>query len=148
MNIRASSDLLTAILFLALGFSALFYATSHYSLGTPARMGAGFYPTLISGGLIIMGFILLLQAWLEPDEEVGKIDLRTVLFILAGTFLFGFLIERAGLLAAAAVLVIAARLADREVKLVETILLAAVLMATTTALFRYGLGMPLRILPY
>lgn len=148
MNIRTSSDLLTAILFLAIGFSALFYAGTHYALGTPARMGAGFFPTLLSGGLVIMGVILLLQAWFDPDDDVGKVDLRTVLFILAGTFLFGFLIERAGLLIAAAVLVICARLADREVKLLETIGLAIVLMAATTALFRYGLGMPLRIWPF
>ena len=147
MNIRNSSDLLTALLFLAIGFAALLYSSVYYSLGTPARMGAGFYPTLISVGLIVMGFILLLQAWFDPDEAVGRVDPRIVLFVLAGTFLFGFLIDRAGLLIAAAVLVIAARLADREVKLGETILLAAILMATTTALFRYGLGMPLHLLP-
>ncbi len=148
MNIRKSSDLLTALLFLALGFAALLYSADHYSLGTPARMGAGFYPTLISGGLIIMGFILLLQAWFDPDEEVGRVHPRIVLFVLAGTFLFGFLIERAGLLVSAAVLVIAARLADSDFKAGESVVLAAVLMAATTALFRYGLGMPLMLLPF
>jgi hypothetical protein len=147
MNIRNSSDTLTAILFLALGFSALLYSGTHYSLGTPARMGAGFYPMLLSIGLIVIGLILLLQSWFEPDEEVGRLDFRPVLLILAGTFLFGLLIERAGLLIAAAVLVFATRLADRSFSFVETALLALGLMAVTSGLFWYALGLPLRLLP-
>ena len=147
MNIRKSSDLLTAILFLALGFAALLYSSSHYALGTPARMGAGFYPTLLSLGLILVGLVLLLQAFFDPDAEVGRIDIRPVLLVLAGTLLFGLLIERAGLLISAAVLVFAARLADRDFNLVESAVLAAVLMAVTTGLFWYALGLPLHLLP-
>ena len=148
MNIRASSDILTAILFLALGFAALFYGLDHYSLGTPARMGAGVYPTLLSIGLIFIGSILLLQTYFDPDEAVGKINLRAVVFVLAGTFLFGLLIERAGLLAASVALVFAARIADREMKILETVVLAAALFVLTAGLFRYGLGMPLYLLPF
>lgn len=147
MNIRHSSDFLTAILFLALGFSALLYSGAHYSLGTPARMGAGFYPALLSIALIMIGIILLLQAVFDPDDEVGRLDLRAVILVLAGTFLFGLLIERCGLLIAAAVLVFATRLADRDVSLLETAVLALALMAVTSALFVYGLGLPLHLLP-
>lgn len=147
MNIRRSSDLLTAILFLALGFATLIYGGYHYALGTPARMGAGFYPTLISLGLILVGLILLLQAFLDPDEAVGRIDIRPVLLVLAGTLLFGLLIERAGLLISAAVLVFAARLADRDFHFVESALLAVALMAITSGLFWYALGLPLHLLP-
>ena len=148
MNIRASSDLLTAILFLALGFAALFYGLGHYALGTPARMNAGFFPTLLSLGLILVGSILLLQTYLDPDEAVGKLNLRAVAFVLAGTFLFGLLIERAGLLAASVTLVFAARIADREMNILETAILAAGLFALTAGLFRYALGMPLHLLPF
>jgi putative tricarboxylic transport membrane protein len=148
MNIRNSSDLLTAILFLALGFAALIYGNVHYALGTPSRMGAGFFPTLVSIGLIVMGAILLLQAIFDADEAVGTIDLRVVLFVLAGTFLFGLLIERAGLLAASAALVFAARIADRGFGVTETAMLTAVLFVLTAGLFRYALGMPLHLLPF
>jgi putative tricarboxylic transport membrane protein len=147
MKIRNSSDLLTAIIFLAIGFAALLYGGYHYALGTPARMGPGFYPTLISLALILLGVILLLQALFDPDEEVGSIDIRPVLLVLAGTLLFGFLIERAGLLISSAVLVFAARLADRDFSLVESALIAVVLMAITTGLFWYALGLPLHLLP-
>jgi hypothetical protein len=148
MNIRASSDLLTAILFLALGFAALFYGLDHYALGTASRMNAGFFPTLVSLGLILVGSILLMQAYFDPDDAVGKLNLRAVAFVLAGTFLFGLLIERAGLLAASVVLVFAARIADREMNILETAVLAAALFALTAGLFRYALGMPLHLLPF
>ena len=146
MNIRKPTDLLTAILFLAFGFAALFYG-QRYALGTPARMGAGFFPAVLSIGLIIMGLILLLQAHFEPDEEVGKIEIRPVVLVLLGTFLFGLLIDRMGLLIAAAVLVFAARLADRNFNFVQTAVLAGILMALTSGLFWYALGLPLHLLP-
>jgi hypothetical protein len=145
MKIRVSSDLLTAILFLAFGFGALIYGSAHYSLGTPARMGAGFYPVLLSSALILIGVILLLQAFFDPDEEVGAIDPRPVALILAGTLAFGLFIDRLGLLAAAAVLVFAARIADRNFRLLETLVLAVILMAVVSGLFRYALGLPLRL---
>jgi hypothetical protein len=148
MNIRNSSDLLTAILFLALGFAALFYSGTHYALGTPSRMGAGFFPTLLSIGLIFIGVILLLQTFFDQDEAVGEIDVRVVLFVLAGTFLFGLLIESAGLLVASAALVLAARIADRGFNVIETLVLAAGLFALSAGLFRYALGMPLHLLPF
>ena len=148
MNIRKSSDLLAAILFLALGFAALLYIWGHYKLGTPARMGAGFYPALLSIGLIFIGGLLLVKAYVGVDEEVGKVNIRIVFFVLAGTLLFGLLIERAGLLAAAAALVFAARIADRGFSVIETAALSAALIALTAGLFRYGLGMPLHIMPF
>jgi hypothetical protein len=145
MKIRFSSDLLTAILFLALGFGALIYGSQHYALGTPARMGAGFFPTLLSTGLIIVGVILLLQSFVDPDEEVGAVDPRPVALILAGTLAFGLFIDRLGLLAAATVLVFAARLADRNFRFLETFVLTAILLAVVSGLFRYALGLPLRL---
>ena len=145
MKIRSSSDLLTAILFLAFGFGALIYGSTHYSLGTPARMGAGFYPTLLSIGLIVVGVILLMQAFFDPDEEVGAIDIRPVALVLAGTLAFGLFIDRLGLLAAAAALVFAARFADRNFRFIETLILAGILMAVVSGLFRYALGLPLRL---
>jgi hypothetical protein len=145
MKIRSSSDLLTAILFLVFGSGALVYGSQHYALGTPARMGAGFYPMLLSIALILIGAILLMQAFVDPDEEVGAIDIRPVALILAGTLAFGLFIDRLGLLAAAAVLVFAARLADRNFRFLETLILAVILMAVVSVLFRYALGLPLRL---
>lgn len=143
MRIRLSTDLLTGILFLALAGFVLVYG-SRYPLGTASRMGAGYYPTLVSAALLLLGLVLALRGWFKPGEEVGEINPRPLLFVLAGTLAFAFLVERAGFVLAAVVLVFAARLADRGFRLVEVAILAAVLVCFIAALFWLGLSLPLK----
>ena len=146
MRIRLSTDLLTGLLFLAIGAFVMIYG-SRYSLGTAARMGPGYYPLLGSSGLILLGLVLVVRSFLTTASEVGGINLRPLVLILAGTLAFGLLIDRAGLILAGLVLVFAARLADRDFRPLEVTILAICLVAFTLAIFRYGLGMPLRLWP-
>jgi putative tricarboxylic transport membrane protein len=146
MRIRLSTDLLTGLLFLALGAFAIIYG-SRYSLGTAARMGPGYYPLLASSGLILLGLVLIVRSLLTTGEAIGAINLRPLTLILAGTLTFGLLIDRAGLIIAGLCLVFAARLADKGFRLLEVAILAVCLVALALAIFRYGLGMPLRLWP-
>ena len=147
MHIRNSSDLLTAILFLALGFAALIYSLDHYAVGTIVRPGAGFFPTLVSVGLIGLGLILLAKSLTLPDEPIGQVDPRAVILVLVSTTAFGLLIDQVGLVLAASALVIPARLADRDFHVVETLVLAACLIAITGGIFWWGLGLPIHLWP-
>ena len=146
MRIRLSTDLLTGLLFLALGAFAMIYG-SRYPLGTAARMGPGYYPLLASSGLVLLGVVLVVRSFVTTAAEVGVINLRPLILILAGTLAFGLLIDRAGLIIAGLVLVFAARLADRDFRPLEVAILAVCLVAFALAIFRYGLGMPLRLWP-
>ena len=146
MRIRLSTDLLTGILFLALGGFAMIYG-SRYALGTAARMGPGYYPLLASSGLVLIGVVLVARSFLATADEIGVIDIRPLVLVLAGTLAFGLLVDRSGFVLAGVVLVVASRLADRDVRVVETIILALALVVLTLAIFRYGLGMPLRLWP-
>jgi putative tricarboxylic transport membrane protein len=146
MRIRLSTDLLSGILFLALGAFAMIYG-SRYSLGTAARMGPGYYPLLASSGLILIGLTLIVRSLVRTTEEVGAINVRPLILVLAGTLAFGLLIDRLGFIIAALVLVIAARFGGRDFRPVEVAILATGLVAFTLAIFRYGLGMPLKLWP-
>jgi hypothetical protein len=146
MRIRLSTDLLTGLLFLALGAFAMVYG-SRYPLGTAARMGPGYYPLLASSGLVLLGLVLVVRSFVTTTGEVGSVNLRPLVLILIGTLAFGLLIDRAGLIIAGLVLVFAARLADRGFRLLEVSILAVCLVAFTLAIFRYALGMPLRLWP-
>jgi hypothetical protein len=146
MRIRLSTDLLSGVLFLALGAFAMIYG-SRYPLGTAARMGPGYYPLLASSGLVLLGVVLVVRSFVTTAAEVGVINLRPLILILAGTLAFGLLIDRAGLIIAGLVLVFAARLADRDFRPLEVAILAVCLVAFALAIFRYGLGMPLRLWP-
>ncbi|MDF2995897.1 MAG: hypothetical protein K0R27_1534 [Xanthobacteraceae bacterium] len=142
MNIRLSTDFLTGLLFCSLGATAIIIG-SKYPLGTAARMGAGYFPLIISIGLILLGGILLARSFLTETDEVGKVDPRPLLVLLASVLLFGLLIEDWGFPLAGLVVVVGASLAGREAKLLETGLLAVGLVVFCTLLFSYGLGLNL-----
>jgi len=145
MKVRLTTDLLTGLLFLAFGVFVVIYG-SRYPLGTTARMGPGYFPLVASSGLALLGVILVARSLIrETSADVTGINLRPMLLILFGTLAFGLLIERLGFLAASIALVVLTRLAERDIRLVETAALAVGLTAFTTAIFWYALGMPLRL---
>ena len=145
MKLRLTPDLLTGLLFLALGGFAIAYG-SRYALGTAARMGAGYFPMLVSAALTLIGVVLVVRSLLAAGDELSAISWRPLVLVLAGVLAFGLLIDRLGLLAAGIVLVAAARLADREFRWLETALLAVSLTLVTAAVFLYGLGLPIKLL--
>ena len=61
---------------------------------------------------------------------------------------FGLLIERAGLIAASVVVVVAGRLARPDFRFLEVLLLAAGLAGGAALLFVYALGLSVRLLPF
>jgi hypothetical protein len=143
MKLRLSTDLATGVLFIVLGGFAIIYG-SRYAVGTTARMGPGYFPLLISSGLVLVGGILVGRSLLASDDTLGTIGWRPLLLVLAGVLAFGLLIDRIGLLVAGVLLIVAARLADRELRPVETAVLAVALTLATGAVFLYGLGLPIR----
>jgi len=145
MKLRLSTDLLTGVLFIALGAFAIIYG-SRYAIGTPARMRAGFFPLIISSGLVLTGIVLVVRSFIAGGEPLGSIGWRPLALVLAGVLAFGLLIDRLGLLIAGILLILAARLADREFKVLETALLAVGLTLCTAAVFLYGLGLPIKLL--
>ena len=143
MKLRLSTDLATGVLFIALGGFALLYGF-RYAVGTTARMGPGYFPMLISSGLVLVGAVLVARALRVTGDALGAIRWRSLILVLGGVLSFGLLIDRAGLLAAGVLLIAAARLADREVRPLETALLAIGLTLATGAVFLYGLGLPIK----
>lgn len=146
MKVRLSTDFLTALMFLGFGLFLLLYG-AQYPMGSASRMGAGYFPRLISFGLLVVGAILLVQALKGEGERLEGLNLRPLFFVLAGTLGFGLLIQRAGLVIAGTVLVILVRLASDDFRMLEVLALAAVLVAATATLFTYILGLPIPVWP-
>jgi hypothetical protein len=148
MRIRLTTDLLTGLLFLGLGAFAIIYGWN-YPIGTAARMGPGYYPMILASGLILLGSILVGRSFVtgNDDDTLGEIAVRPLVFVLAGTLAFGLVVERTGFILASFLLIFAARLADRDFRLVEVTMLAAVLVVFIGALFWLGLSLPLKPFP-
>lgn len=129
-----------------------------YSIGSSARMGAGFFPFYISCLLIVLG------AWIsatslgrdhQSDGNIGKLYFRPVIFILGANLLFGILLvglpnvglPSMGLLVSAFATVIVAAMAGREFIWREALILASVLTASCYVLFVVMLKLNLPVLP-
>lgn len=129
-----------------------------YSVGTSARMGAGFFPFYVSCLLILLG------AWIsvtalgrdhKPEGNIGKLYVRPVIFILGANLLFGVLLvglpsvglPPMGLLVSVFATVIVAAMAGREFVWREALLLASVLAASCFVLFVVMLKLNLPVLP-
>lgn len=129
-----------------------------YSVGTSARMGAGYFPFYVSCVLIALGLWITLTSLgrkRDPSGDVGKLNLRPVIFILGANLLFGILLvglpviglTSMGLLVAVFVTVVVAAMAGQEFVWREALILATILTVTCYVLFVALLKLNLSVLP-
>jgi hypothetical protein len=147
MRVRLTTDLLTGLFFLALGGFVILYG-SRYAMGSAMRMGPGYFPFLTSVCLVLLGVVLVIRSLIRGGKTIGTLALRPLFVVLVATLAFGLLIERAGFWVASIALVVASRFADRGFRVVEVTALALFLTALIAAVFRYGLGLPIRMMPF
>lgn len=138
-------DFLGGALLIALGIFVAVYASMHYRVGEPARMGPGFFPVALGCILAGLGLIVLLlsfrisaYAW-----EVSPIAWRSLVAILASVAVFSVLVDRYGLVPATVALTFIAALAELKFRWRRTLLLAVSLALLSWLIFAVGLQMSL-----
>ena len=131
------------LLFTAIGAAALAGACS-YPLGTPARIGPGFYPLVLAILLLVLGPASALTALRSaPMPRVQDWPLLAGLLVLSGVVVFALLIERAGLFAAGLGLMALACLTRLRSRTFEFAVIAAALLLFVYVLFVRLLAMPI-----
>lgn len=146
MRIRAQADFWSGILFAALGVAVVVLARN-YRLGSAARMGPGYFPTLLGALMTLLGLTLLVPSMLRDGAQVPRLHLRTLSTILLGVAAFGLALDYLGLVAAVAALVLIGGLADPELTLLESAAVAALLVVFSVGVFWGLLGMPFNLWP-
>ena len=117
-----------------------------YPFGTAVRMGAGYFPTVLGTALVLFGIHVLVKGLRSAEKIEAGWSLRAVVVLPLSLALFGFLMDRAGLVPALAALIVGSAAGGSEFKIVEVILLAALLIAFSMAVFVWGLGLPYPLL--
>jgi hypothetical protein len=141
--IRSPKDFWLGLIYTTTGAAGLWFARE-LPFGTGARMGAGYFPTVISVVLLLFGLIALVRAILIAGEPVGAIAWKAVPLIIGAVVVFGMLIENAGLIAAGVALLLMCAITSTEFRFGWIALLGAVaLVAVCALLFIYGLGLPI-----
>ena len=113
-------------------------------LGTALRMGPGYFPLVLSGILILLALVVLVQAIRFEGEPVGPIAWRGMLFILPAPVLFGLTVRGLGFVPALFVTALIAAFASHRMRPGLALLLAGGLTLFATMVFSYALGLPFR----
>ena len=141
-RVKSPQDLGAGIVFVLIGAAGIVFGQD-LAFGSAARMGPGYFPTLLSWLIIAIGLVLAVKSLATDGPPIPAIHIRPLLAIIAATLAFGALIDRIGLALTAAVLTIGAAYARRDVNFTETLLLAVGLALFTVGIFVYALTQPL-----
>jgi len=118
-----------------------------YRIGTPARMGPGFFPIVLGGILAVLGLSLSIPALIRDGEPLPRLGLRPLLTVLAAIVVFALLLQPLGFVLSAVVLVLVSGFADPELRRIESVGLALLLTAFSVAIFVALLGLPFNLWP-
>ena len=140
-------DLLTAAIFVGVGALGL-WAGRTLDIGSLASMGAGFVPTIICWLLIGIGLWVGLLGLRRDHTPIEPVKLRPILVITTSIIGFAFIAAWLGFVAASLFLIVASSLAERETRVVETVLLAIGLSIFGALVFVVGLGVQIKLLPF
>jgi hypothetical protein len=121
MRIANPKDFWSGALFLITGLAFAIGALS-YKLGTPAKMGSGFFPFYLGGLMAVLGFIITLRSLRgDAGERVGNIALGPLFIIVLAVCMFGLTLKTLGLIFATFVLVVIGSVADDKTSNRDTV---------------------------
>jgi len=141
LDIRNNKDFFAGLFLILLGAIAMIIARD-YPMGSAVRMGPGYFPTVLSGILILMGIYVMAQGLKSGEKIQGNWSLRALIVLPASMVIFGILMEAAGFIPALVVLIFVAAAAGREFKFLEITLLTTGLTIASVLGFVYALGLP------
>jgi putative tricarboxylic transport membrane protein len=145
-GIRSPQDLAGGVLLVAIGVLG-WLLIRRLPMGTAFRMGPAYVPTVVSWLIVAVGAILTARSLLVRGAPLEAPRMRPLAVVLGSFVLFGLLIEGAGLVLASLALVLVARLAAREHRWKEALVVGAVLTAFAVVVFHLLLGLPMPVWP-
>jgi hypothetical protein len=143
-----TKDFWAGLLYIAFGAAAVLIGRD-YTFGTASRMGAGFFPTVLGGLLIVIGILSVLRAYLRHGDRVGAFAWRPLVTIGLATILFAPLLPAAGLPITLLALGLLVATASQSFRIeVRATLGLVLLVGLCTLVFVRGLNVPLPVLGY
>ena len=139
-------ELVGGLALVAVGLGAAYMALD-FGLGTRRNVGPGMLPMLLGVVLAIVGLAVIVEGR-TSTAQLPYVAWRPIIAICAGLAAFGFLVERAGAVAALVALIGLTALAETTLRLKTTILITLALLVVTAGLSWafYG-AMTLDLLP-
>lgn len=148
MRIRNQKSFWSGLMFMAFGLAFAGFA-QEYDMGTAARMGPAFFPTMLGGLLLLLGVVIGIQGLTleQADSQIDRFHFRPLLLVLGSVIAFGLLLRPAGLLVSLFVLIIISSFGGHDFRLRDVLLLSIGMAALMLTVFIYGLNMTIPVLP-
>lgn len=128
-------DLLAGAIFVGFGLAFAITSTT-YDIGTPLRMGPGFFPLVLGGALVVLGVAIVVKAFVAGEgSHIGPVPWRALGLLIAALFFFGYFVRALGLVPTLLVSVTMAALAGRSVRVIPAVVIAACLTALSVLIF-------------
>jgi hypothetical protein len=141
------SDLYSGLFFVSVGVLGLIVSRD-FDVGTAVNMGEGYVPRMICWILIGIGVVTTGRSFLRSTStEVAPLVWRPIVSVLVSIIAFGTSVEKLGLVVAVPLLIAIGSLAGQSLRLVEVIAIMAALCLGTIAIFSWGLGLTIPVLP-
>lgn len=135
-----NKDTLAGGVFVLFGVVA-FAIALRYEAGTLLDMGPGYFPRMLSGLLVLLGLGIMARGLLARSRSFASWAFKPLFILTLAAILFGFLVEKVGLIPSLAVLIVVSATAGNEYKFKEAIVLAGVMCVFSVAVFVWGLKM-------
>jgi lysylphosphatidylglycerol synthetase-like protein (DUF2156 family) len=146
LDIRgARKDLLAGGTFVALGLAFAITSTT-YELGTPLRMGPGFFPLVLGAILVLLGVLIAVTAFSGgggDGDDIGPIPWKAAGLLVAALLFFGYTVRGLGIVPTLLVTVFLAAMAGRQARVVPALVIAASLTALSVLIFVVALQLRL-----
>lgn len=136
-----NKDFLAGLLLLAIGGIG-FYMALDYPFGTTQRMGPGYFPRVLAGTLMAFGLFVLVRGVAAGVKVKGVWGFKALTFITLSLVVFGWTMDRFGMIPALVLMFFVSAYAGHEFKWKEVVILTALMTAAAIGIFIYGLGLP------
>lgn len=138
------ANLACGLIFIAFG---LYFGVNALTLdlGTAFRMGPGYFPLVLAALLIVLGAVIVIQAFRIEGESIGHIAWRGGLLILPAPIFFGLTVRGLGFVPAIFITCLIASFASHKMKPATAFVVSAAVTVFATTVFVRMLGLPFRL---
>jgi len=148
MRIRNHRDFWAGVLFIVTGI--LFMILSkQYTFGTAAKMGPGYFPTVLGGLMAVLGLLIVIPSVRpsSPEVRITRFDFRANFLILVAVAAYAATLPQLGFIVSLSLLVFIASMADYEFKVSTTLYSIVALLVFSWLVFVKGLELQFPFLP-
>ncbi|MGH8692471.1 MAG: tripartite tricarboxylate transporter TctB family protein, partial [Burkholderiales bacterium] len=97
MKIKGPKEFWAGLMFIGVGLFFMFWALTHYQMGTAVRMGPAYFPVVLGGLLAFLGFLVFIESLAMEGPPVAKFHYRPLILISAACVVYGYMMKPLGL---------------------------------------------------